>query len=62
MSGPDYMAASRHAAEVARWSMYQQALTHDNETIRETVKAELEWCASALGYKLVNAETAANNG
>lgn len=53
----DYLAASRAAAEVARWAMHYGALKH--EVVSPTVVNDLSVCASALGYKLVKAEAPA---
>lgn len=52
MSAEDLKAASRHACEVARWTMFKQGLGRDSETLTDTIKTELEWCANALGYTL----------
>lgn len=56
---PDYLAASRSAAEVARWAMFHAA--HKTPYIHgTTLMTDLERCAAALGYKLVKADAPAD--
>lgn len=56
MSGePDYMEASRHAAEIARWAMFRQGLKHDSSFLSTELYQHLASCASALGYRVIQA-------
>lgn len=56
MSEPDYMAASRHAAEIARWAMFRQGMKADTPSVSLALFNDLSDLAAALGYRIVRAD------
>lgn len=57
MARPNFMEASRHAAELARWAMFHDA--RNSNSVTPHVLRDLEQCAEALGFKVVKADDVA---